>query len=60
MLPTPKDLVIRTTERDTLATITTTPEYLGPAKYSKKRPDTLVFIDGADLTLRELEDLNIS
>ena len=46
MLPTPKDSVVRTIERETLATTTLT---LGHDKYSKKRPDSLVFIDGVDL-----------
>ena len=39
MLPTPKDLVVRTTERDTLATTTIIPEYPEFMKYLKKRPD---------------------
>ena len=51
MLPTPEDLVVRTIERDTLATITT-PEYLGSAKYLKKRPNPPIFSDGVDPTFK--------
>ena len=49
MLPTPEDIVVRTIERDTLATITTIPEYLGTVKYLKKRPNLPIFTDGVDL-----------
>ena len=47
MLPTPKDSIVRTIERETPATTTPTSGY---DKYSKKRPNLLVFTDGVDLT----------
>ena len=50
MLPAPEDLVVRTIERDTLATVTIIPEPLGSAKYSKKRPNLPIFTDGVDPT----------
>ena len=52
MLPAPEDIIARTIERDTPATTTTTTisEYLGSAKYLKKRPDPPLFTDGVDLT----------
>ena len=50
MLPTPEDLVARTIERDTPATITIIPEPLEFAKYSKKRPNLPIFTDGVDPT----------
>ena len=49
MLLTPKDLVVRTIERETPATTTLT---LGHDKYSKKRPDSLVFTDDVDLIFK--------
>ena len=49
MLPTPEDIVVYTIERDTPATTTTISEYLGSAKYLKKRPDPPLFTDGVDL-----------
>ena len=50
MIPTPDDLVVRTIERDTPATITITPEPLGLARDSRKRPNPPIFTDGVDLT----------
>ena len=50
MLSTPEDLVVRIIERDTLATTTITLEYLGYAKYLKKRLNSSIFIDDVDLT----------
>jgi Zinc knuckle len=50
LLPTPENPVVRTNEPDTPATIMTTSDYSGPAKYSKKRPDPPVFTNGIDPT----------
>ena len=50
MLPTSENPVARTIERDTPATTTITHEYLGSAKYLKKRPDPPIFTDSVDLT----------
>lgn len=50
LLPTPEDPVARTNNRDTPATMMTTSDYSGPAKYSKKRPDPPVFTNGIDPT----------
>ena len=50
MLPTPEDIVARTIERDTPATTTTISEYLGSAKYLKKRPNPPLFTNSVDLT----------
>ena len=50
MIPAPENPVVRTIERDTPATTTSTPEHSGSAKYSKKRPDPPIFSDDVDPT----------
>ena len=52
MIPAPENPVVRTIERDTPATTTTTHEHSGSARYSKKRPNPPVFIDGVDPTFK--------
>ena len=50
MLPAPKTLIVRTIERDTLATITIIYEQLEFASYSRKRFNSPIFTDNVDLT----------